>query len=938
MRTARFLAIVLTLIAILGALVWVFRLPLAGWAVRTAMTSAGLEAPAAQVTALSLNGVRLENVAAGPAEARGFSFDAVEADFHWRRLWRERKVNSLRAGPGVVRILIDETGRVSVPGLPAGGGGGGDLALPFDRFSLTGAELFVDAPEGAARGEIIADYDVKSGGGASLSLLSDRLLWGDVVLDDLKSAAEFVLAADGGLSFNVSLDGDMAAPALAARDVSLTASGEGASWRDIVAGEEDALSGAGKLAFSAAEIELLDADLLALVGAAQMQTIFGEKLERAALGGAFDIFFDPDGLRLELDGADAPLALTTPDGASLTFTPQGNAPFYARGGGRETSSFRFALASDGANAKGGADIEREDDAWRIAAPVEIAEFQSEALSLDGSRIEIDARSTGVEVVADLGLKSGLKKASIGRLTITDAPFNGAFRINADLNAQRASVVSKSDCFNIGRGRGRIVEQDLDIRLSEITLCNTEGPLVVYTWTGQTACTVSGEIAARDGSIKLGQTVAKGRPPVVRFDAAYHPALNRTTITGGVANGAMAVNDAIDMSGVIGDFEFELDAAGMRANASLDHLKIAQHQGPDKKLVIIAPVTASGTAALEGEGAEFSYSLATPEGYRLGAGTGVHDMKSARGETVLRVENLTFTPSGLQPNQVSPALKGIVNDADGKMDGTIRLAWGRSDLVSEATLDFKEISFAGPTQAVTQTKGVSGTVQLTDLFPVTTNGFQTITVEGVDMDALQLGNGVVTFEFPGDESLTISKAEFPWFGGALGVYDATAGFTGEATIPLRATGADLKQIFEYVAIEGLSGSGVISGDLPVIFEGGKARIQNGVFKSDTPGVIRYKGKASEAASQAGQDAKVAFDILRDLQFDALQVTVNGALDGRLEFQMKFEGTGDVTLNNATGRVPVDYRINLDAALLELLRQANLSRDIQLQIEKGLSDGQ
>ncbi len=937
MRAARFLAIVLTLLVVLAAALWFLRLPIAGWAVRTAMASAGLEAPQARVTALTLEGVRLENVAAGPPEARGVSFDAVEADFRLSRLWTERAVDAVRAGPGALRVTIRDDGGVAIPGLSFSGGGGEGGALPFDRLALSDVSVIVDAPEGTARGRVTAAYDVGEGGDASLALSSDSLRWNDYLFENVVSDAHVVLTADGKAMLEAQIAGDVEAPAAAAQNVTIAMSGEGGSWRDLATGDRSALTGEAKIRFSAPDIELRDADLQTLTSAVQMETIFGEKLQRAALTGAVDVAFDADSVEVRLpDEESPPLALTTPDGASLRFTGQASAPFYARRGGREASSFQFALSSDGADAAGAADIAREDGVWRIAAPLHIAAFSSETVSLGESRILVGASGNGAEIAADVDLETSLRKATVGRLAITDAPFNGAFHIAADMNAQRISVASKSDCFNIEKGRGAIAGQGLDVRLAGVTLCNAEGPLLVYTWTGDAACTVSGEIAARNGSLKLGETVARGRPPVMRFDASYHPAKNRTTITGGVANGDMVLNDALNMAGVIGDFRFDLDAAEMRAKASLDRLRLSQHLGPEQSLVMIAPVIASGEAALEADEAAFSYVLTTPEGYRLGAGDGVHHMKPASGETVLTLENLTFSPQGLQPNAISPALKGIVNDADGKMDGAVRFAWGDEDLVSTAELVFREISFAGPTQAVTRTRNVSGTIQLTDIFPVTTNGFQTVSVGAVDMDALQLGEGVITFELPGDESVTISQAEFPWFGGTLGVYEATAGFTGEAMIPLRATGADLNQIFDYVDIEGLSGEGIISGELPVIFEDGKARIENGVFRSEGPGVIRYKGQAAEAASKAGQDAQVAFDILRDLRYNSLEVSVNGALDGRLEFKMNFEGTGDVTLNNASGRVPVVYRINLDAALLELLRQANLSRDIQLQIEKGMSN--
>ncbi|WP_375202454.1 intermembrane phospholipid transport protein YdbH family protein [Hyphococcus sp.] len=937
MRIARFLAIVLTLLVILTALVWVFRLPLAGWAARTAMASAGLEAPQARVTALTFDGVRLVNVAAGPKAARGFSFDVVEVDYDWRRLWRERAIDAVRAGPGALRVRVGEDGDFSIPGLPSGGGSGGNRSLPFDSVSLSEVAMVVDAPQGGATGRVNATYDIQSGGEASIDLSSDEIVWNNFLFQNVKSAAQLDLAADGAMSLSLTYEGDAETDMIAARRVFFTATGDAGSWRDVVTGGAELLSGAVRVAFSAPEIDLRDEDLLSLTSAAQMQTVFGEKLQNAAFAGIADVAFEGGAFQIRLADEGGPLALTTPEGASLTLTPQGSAPFYARAGGRETSSFQFALVSDGADAKGAADLEREGGFWRVAAPIEIDAFVSSALSLDGSRIDIEAQSNGSEIIADIGLKSGLRKATIGRLTINDAPFNGAFRVTADLNAQRAQVVSKSDCFNIERGRGRLEGQDLDVRLSEITLCNAEGPLAVYTWTGDTACTVSGEIAARDGSVRFGKTVARGRPPVVRFDAAYHPARKHTIIKGGVVNGAMTINDAVEMSGVIGEFDFELDAQGMQADAAVNRLRIAQHQGPENRLLMIAPVMASGEAKLEGAETRFSYALTTPEGYRLGAGEGVHHMKTASGETVLTLENLAFSPVGLQPNRISPALKGIVNAADGSLDGEVRLSWAPSEFISTAELSLDNISFAGPTQAVTRTHGVSGTVQLTDLFPVTTNGFQTINVASVDMDALQLGAGDITFELPGDETLGISNAAFPWFGGELVVSDATAGFSGEALIPLQAHNVDLEQVFEFFDVEGLSGEGILSGDLPLIFEGGRARIENGFIRSQGPGVIRYVGQAAEQASAAGENAKVAFDFLRDLRFSEMEVTINGALDGEIKFGMRFEGVGDVTVRNRNVKdVPVLYRINLAVENIDLIRQANISEVIKSRIQMELSD--
>ncbi|GJL91069.1 intermembrane phospholipid transport protein YdbH family protein [Hyphococcus sp.] len=935
MRTARFLAIVLLLVAVLAALAYVFRLPLAGWAVRAGMASAGLEHPQARVTALTINGARLEGVAAGPSGSQGFSFASVEADYRLMRLLSERKIDALRIGPGQLRARIDESGAISLPGVNTSGGSGGG-GLPFDKLSLSDVALFIDTPQGAAKGDMSADYDAVNGGNAAFSLLAEHVTWNDVAVENAEIAGNVILSADGQASFNGVFSGDAETSGATARRINLTAKGAAASWREIAAGTTDKLAGAVTVNFAAPDIEWRDEQVRALVSAAQMETIFGEQLQRAALTGMLEAQFDENGVEVRILEDVAPLALTTPDGSSLTLRGQGEAPLYSRSATRELASLRFVLISDGVNARGGADYAREDGVWRLSAPIDIDEFNAPDISLDGSRIDVAATGEGQEFDADVSLKSGLRKAVIGRLQINDAPFNGAFRVHGDMAAKRATIVSKSDCFAIDGVRSRIAEQDLDIKMSGITLCNAEGPLAVYTWTGEMACTLSGELSAKSGSIRLGETHASGRPPVIRFDAQYHPARNTTSITGGIVNGAMTLNDVLDMSGVLGRFDFKLDAAAMHATANVDRLRMTQHITDPAQMLVFAPVLAAGQGELEGDKAEFSYTLTTPEGYRLGAGAGVHDMKTARGETTISIENLTFAPTGLQPNQISPALKGIVDAADGAMHGELVFNWAPKELTSTADFEFENISFGGPTRAVTRTRNLNGRVQLTDLLPIQTDGVQTITVAGVNLDALKLENGVMEFSMPGDDTFILQRGEFPWFGGAIGVYGAKASFAGQAEIPLRAQNIDLKQVLDYVKVEGLSGEGLLSGSLPLVFEDGRARIVNGVLKSEGPGVVRYTGAVSDQASQAGENADVAFDFLRNLRYSALEVTVEGALDGALKFGMRFEGVGDVSIRNGQLKdVPVIYRVNLAIENVDLLRKASLANAIKAQIERELN---
>ncbi|WP_425407961.1 intermembrane phospholipid transport protein YdbH family protein [Hyphococcus sp.] len=929
MRAARFLIILIALAAAAAAAIYVFRLPLAGAAIRAAMAGAGLENPEAQVSALTIDGVRLEKVSASAQGRETVSLDAVEADYRWRELILERRVKALRAGPGFVRLQISEDGTVSVPGLPSGGGGGARDGLPFDSLSVEQVALFVDAPDGAAEGVLSADYSVANGGNIEAALAAESLAWKNMRFQSAELRAVIGLSADGQAELAGGFDGDIILPDVTARGISLQWTGEGASWRDAATGVYDGVNASARIEFDAPTIRFADATTPGVMNLAPVVAAFGGQIDEAALQGALDLAFSPQEIGLSI-AADRPLVLSTPEGAALSLTG-GGAPLYNSNDGRESASFQFTLIGEGVNASGGVNASRDGDFLRMAAPVRIEDYAYEDFSISGTAIDFAATMEGDALSADLDVRSGVDSARIGRLTLSDAPFASSFRIEADVAAKTANVYNKEQCITLDRARARLDEYNADATLGRTQLCNNEGPLAVFTWSGDTVCTLNGEITAASGRFRMGETRAAGAPPVIRFAAVYNPANNTTTIDGDVSEGSLTINEAITLSAIRGRFDFSLDQERMRANGVVDRVRVAQAG----ETQLAAPVIANGDVSLDRDKVSFDYALKTPSNMALGAGEGVHDLASARGDTTFSFDGLRFTPNGVQPNALVPGLKGIVTTAEGGVDGEVRFGWSKEGVTSGADISLNTISFGGPTRAVTRTIGLNGAIALTDLMPVTTDGAQQITIDAVDLDALQLEDGALSFEFPGDDTIYLARGEFPWFGGTLGVYEATASLSGEARIPLRAENIDLKKILDYVDVDGLSGEGLMTGSLPLVFENGKARIEDGVLQSVGPGVVRYAGAAGEQAAQAGDQAEIAFDILRDLQYSDLQVTVNGALDGRLEFNMVFEGTGEVSLENAAGRVPVKYRINLDAALLELLRQANLTTDIRLQLERAQS---
>ena len=241
----------------------------------------------------------------------------------------------------------------------------------------------------------------------------------------------------------------------------------------------------------------------------------------------------------------------------------------------------------------------------------------------------------------------------------------------------------------------------------------------------------------------------------------------------------------------------------------------------------------------------------------------------------------------------------------------------------------------------RTAGLTGTVTLDSLAPVRSAGPQTLEVGLIDLRAIQLADGEARFVLPGDDSVVIEAAEFPWLGGEVGAYDTAIGFDGGGTAVLRAEDLEVAEALAILDVPGLSGEGQVKATLPLSLDAFSVSIEDGSFASTRPGVIRYRGEATAAVAERNEQAKLAFGVLEDLRFTDLSGTVDGPLAGALQFGFTIEGTSELELPDRRVKepvvAPVIYRLNIEAPLLQLIDQARLSTDARRQIERGMTEG-
>lgn len=938
----RFILGLALLLVVVAAGLYLLRAPAAGLVLRYAFERAGVENPRLKIEKISLHSLRLTSLAAGadPAEP-DVSITAIDVDFDWRTLIGAHRVGRIHVGSGRITARIDDNNRISIAGLDFGGGEGGQAKSarsPFDSVDLDGFDLTLAGPRGGAAGRLSGAFGMEEGGSFSLHLDTERYGTDALAFENAKFDGDFRLDPDGDATASGDLTGDLAASAGTVRGVDVAMNAQGGSWRAALGGDAGKVRGEATFDIRSADLATTDAPALAGFAAGDARTLPGGPVSLLSIRGRARATYE-DG-RFALYSVDAaPLRITADNDANLTLADLDGAPIYLQDGAHAKAAFGMALAGGDLSADARFVAETgEDGALEFDADAAVDNYDSEFADLGRTQFVANGTMLDKSVEADIAMQTAVRRASFGDLTVRNADIDAPFHLAMNLADKRAQIDIAADaCLRLDRARvifGRQQNADLE----EAELCPASAPLIIADWSGATHADLAGVLSANAAQYRIGQTVFEGAPPRIDFSAGYSGERRDTAVTGRLSGGRVVVNDVLVLAGMKGTFEGRLDGDGLTAESHLQTMRISQ-AGAKKQ---VAPVLASGAASFADDAARFSFALATPDGVSLGTGEGAHDLKTGKGSAKFDTGRLVFAPDGLQPAKLISPLYGLVRDMTGEGSATAGVQWGAKpdDFQSTAEIILDHATFVGPSLAVSKTAGLSGTLKFSSLAPLTTDGLQTVGIDLVDLDALKLENGEIVFEMPGDETLRLHRGEFPWFGGKIGVYDATTSISGKkATAPLRATNVDLAQLLDYLNVESLSGEGVVEGVLPLVFEDGKARIENGELSAVGPGVIRYKGEATSAAAASNQGTRIAFDLLRELHFDKLTAKINGPLDGDIDFQIRLEGNNNITVDQKRNPVsaPIIYRISIEAPILALIDQARVSTNFRLQLERLKSQG-
>jgi hypothetical protein len=380
-------------------------------------------------------------------------------------------------------------------------------------------------------------------------------------------------------------------------------------------------------------------------------------------------------------------------------------------------------------------------------------------------------------------------------------------------------------------------------------------------------------------------------------------------------------------------DYGLSLAAIEASARVEgssgegSLRIGELRDLDGTAWVV-PLVLRGSFEMRDSSVDYRLTLADEEESLILEANGSADPAAPSARAELALHPLVWEEGGLQPAALFPFLEGQIEAARGSVEAVGSAVWDGVRGSGEIDLALRELEFASP---VAEVSGVNGRIEIGGPFPPVTPPGQLVSIARVDL-GLELLDGLVEFQLRPDGLLDLRAAEWHWGGGVVrgaGVLDPMA---DSQQLVLEVDGVELAELVALVDLEGLEGSGTLSGEIPVFRDGEIVEIRGGELRG-TPegGRIRYRSaSAAEALAGQGYGMEQLLGALDDFQYDSLLLTVDGDTRGEAEVAVRLGGSNP----NYQGGRRVEFNLNIEARLADLLRAGLASYRVPEVIEKRL----
>jgi hypothetical protein len=292
--------------------------------------------------------------------------------------------------------------------------------------------------------------------------------------------------------------------------------------------------------------------------------------------------------------------------------------------------------------------------------------------------------------------------------------------------------------------------------------------------------------------------------------------------------------------------------------------------------------------------------------------GSFDPTSGRGELRLDGREMSFGPGLASLDATSPWLAGAIQDFEGMAQLRVHMGWGPEGLrPGTGELLLRDVAFVLGPVAV---QGLNTVLRARSLTPLVLDPGQAVGIGLMDV-GVPLTDGQVLFGYGQEGRIAVQDAVWSWAGGTV----RTSPFRispdeMSADIVLDAQGLELGKLLDLLPVDGVSGTGLMSGRIPVEIRGDAVTVRDGRLAAAGPGALRYRPDDPPAGfDQAGTE--MLLQALADFRYDSLVLHLDGTAGGELVAKLGVRGANPDFYDG----YPVALNLNVSGALDTILRQ-------------------
>lgn len=394
----------------------------------------------------------------------------------------------------------------------------------------------------------------------------------------------------------------------------------------------------------------------------------------------------------------------------------------------------------------------------------------------------------------------------------------------------------------------------------------------------------------------------------------------------------AAPDGVALAGVALEMRASTGAAGF----GLDRLVVSANRLSDRAdQVRFSPVRLDGMARrTEGGPLAFTATVGGADGAFVLDAEGVHDIETGRGRAHLTVYPLVFVPGGLQPVALSPAASAMLRNASGSVSLAGAIEWPGRDVPPDdpLTLTLEDLAFTGSLGTVS---GLSGSVAVSSIDPLTTLMGQTLTATGIDV-GVPIAEPQVVFHIDPELNLVLESVQARFADGAVRTEGVTIPLTSSEPVSmiLDVTGVDAARLAEVTELDGLTATGSLTGRLPLVwdFEEGLSVRRARLSAVNPGGTVKYRPETPPPALQdAGEEVSLLMEAVRNLVYEQFEIEADGRPGEPFDIRLRVRGANPDLFDGYPVALNVSLTGRLDEMFLNARRTLGLSDVLRRKLE-------